>query len=258
MAFSDSSITEKDSAAVDRKIKTRFDGVDIHAPYTALLVNDVPVTTAAPMPVGGTLLTALLAALITSGATSQAKKIDDPAGTTDIIVPGGMVRKDTLAAIAPVVGDWNPLLGGPYGDLWVSLATSIAASVDSVQTMPMPDVAAFVNKNADYTTAQTGTALWTPAAGKVFVATSIHVDWSASTDGIIYLWSSTSGAADTSYTAGTDRLIWKFSAQPATKGNGGFSRAGYWVGGGIIYPLRVTTSAGITCTVSADGYEKTP
>lgn len=251
-------VTEKDAAGTARNIAGRL--VDAGAAWAqAVTLNQAgaDVGTGNPLFVQGAQLASILAGLITSGATSQAKKIDDPAGATDIIVPGGYVRKDTLAAVTPAVGDWMPALGGPYGEGWMSLATALGADVDSVLQMPVPGVNAFVNKNADYASAATA-ALWTPAAGKVFVATSIHIDWSGSTDGVITLWSSTSSAGDTTFTSGTDRLIWKFSAQPSTKGSGGFSRAGFWVGGGIIYPLNVTRSTGITCTVSVGGYEIVP
>jgi hypothetical protein len=162
--------------------------------------------------------------------------------------------------VTPAVGDWMAPIGGPYGETYVSLATAISGDVDSIQTMPVPGVAAMVNKEARYTTAQTGTALWTPASGKVAVVTELRINWSGSVDGIITVWFDATSTSDTAYTAGTDRFLFDHTVQPSTKGSGGVIIPCFFTSAisPTQIPLRVTTSAAVVCTVMADGYEKTP
>ena len=66
------------------------------------------------------------------------------------------------------------------------------------------DPAMQIWKSANYTTTQTGTIVWDPAAGKKIAITSIVIGSYGTTSGRLILFFSTT--ADTTYTAGTDQL----------------------------------------------------
>lgn len=67
-----------------------------------------------------------------TSATHLGKAIDTAAGATDTGVASLAVRDDTLATLTPVDGDWVPLRTDQYGALWVSLATKLNSTDDSV------------------------------------------------------------------------------------------------------------------------------
>lgn len=145
----------------------------------------------------------------------------------------------------------NPLPADLMGALSAALG-------DSVMSLPVPGLSEWKEFTADYTASQTGAALWTPASGKVYVLRQVSVEWYGSDDGSIIVWGSASSSADTAYTAGTDRLIVaNHDAEPSTKGSGGIIRNGLWVGVGAQYPVRVTTTGNLDCTVSLGGWEYT-
>lgn len=108
---------------------------------------------------------------------------------------------------------------------------------------------------AQFTAAQTGTALWTPAAGKRIVVTSVSISTSGTTAGKVTLWFGAS--ADTAYTAGTDQPLEVFNFAPATSANPGMTKsyADPIACLNADYILRITTSAALTCDITVHGYE---
>ena len=113
-------------------------------------------------------------------------------------------------------------------------------------------------KSGAFTTAQTGTALWTPTAGKKIAITSIQLGTSGSTSAKLTLWFGAAG--DTAYTAGTDQLVFAGTLAPIL------------ISGVepvlLIAPtlapiiaataddiLRITTDANLTVDVAVYGYE---
>ena len=112
-----------------------------------------------------------------------------------------------------------------------------------------------ITKYGEYTTAQTGVALWTPAAGKKYVVTDLTISTGGTTAGTVTLWQGAS--ADTSYTAGTDPVIFRGEFAPSATVKPGMVRSFVipCVSTTADHILRVTTSAAITVYIQVNGYE---
>lgn len=112
-----------------------------------------------------------------------------------------------------------------------------------------------VHKDVEYTAAQTGTAIWTPASGKKFVVTDITISTGGTTAGIITLWQGAS--ADTTYNAGTDPTIFRGEFAPSATSKPGAVKSYRipFISTTADHILRITTSAGITCYIQIEGYE---
>jgi len=110
-------------------------------------------------------------------------------------------------------------------------------------------------KSGNYTTTQTGVALWTPTAGKTVAVTYLAVSSYATTAGRVIVWFG--ATADTTYTAGTDQLVWAGSFAPSANSKPGailtFNTPVF--SANVDYVLRVTTDANISLDVSVYGYE---
>lgn len=112
-----------------------------------------------------------------------------------------------------------------------------------------------ISKNGEYTTAQTGVALWTPASTKKFVITDFTISTGGTTSGIVTLWQG--AAADTTYTVGTDPVIFRGEFAPSSSSKPGAIKVYNipWVSSTADHILRVTTSAAMTVYVQVNGYE---
>lgn len=111
-----------------------------------------------------------------------------------------------------------------------------------------------VNKNATYATAQTGTALWTPASGKAVVVTAVQIQSYGTTAGTAILWFG--GAADTTFTRGTDAAVFDGEFAPsATNKPGVVMTFPHPVRGTADFVLRVTTTNAQSITFNVWGYE---
>ena len=111
-----------------------------------------------------------------------------------------------------------------------------------------------VNKNATYTSAQTGAALWTPAAGKAVVITSVQIQSYGTTAGTAQLWFG--GAADTAFTRGTDAAVFDGEFAPsATNKPGVIMTFPTPIRGTADFVLRVTTTNAQSITFNVWGYE---
>jgi len=109
-------------------------------------------------------------------------------------------------------------------------------------------------KAAQYTAAQTGTALWTPASTKAVVITSLQIQSGGTTAGTCVLWFGASG--DTSYTRGTDAAVFDGEFAPsATNKPGVIMTLPTPIRGTADYVLRVTTTNAQTVTFTVWGYE---
>ena len=109
-------------------------------------------------------------------------------------------------------------------------------------------------KSAQYTAAQTGTALWTPASGKAVVITSVQIQSYATTAGTCTVWFGAS--ADTTYTRGTDAPLFDGEFAPsATNKPGVFVAFPTPMRGTVDYVLRVTTTNAQSVTITVWGYE---
>lgn len=111
-----------------------------------------------------------------------------------------------------------------------------------------------VNKNSTYAAAQTGTALWTPAAGKAVVVTSVQIQSFGTTAGTVQLWFG--GAADTTFTRGTDAAVFDGEFAPsATNKPGVIMTFPTPIRGTADFVLRVTTTNAQSITFNVWGYE---
>lgn len=112
-----------------------------------------------------------------------------------------------------------------------------------------------VHKDVEYTTAQTGTAIWTPAAGRKFVVTDLTIATGGTTAGVVTLWQG--AAADTTYNAGTDPAIFRGEFAPSTTAKPGMVKCFNkpFVATTADHILRITTSAAITLYIQIEGYE---
>lgn len=110
-------------------------------------------------------------------------------------------------------------------------------------------------KSANYTTTQTGTAMWTPTAGKKVVITSLEISSYGTTAARVIVWFGAGG--DTTYTAGTDQLVWAGSFAPSANNRPGMI-SNYFVPKYAVtadHVLRITTDAGISLDITIYGYE---
>jgi hypothetical protein len=109
-------------------------------------------------------------------------------------------------------------------------------------------------KANQYTSAQTGTALWTPASTKAVVITSLQIQSGGTTAGTCILWFGASG--DTTYTRGTDAAVFDGEFAPtATNKPGVIMTLPTPIRGTADYVLRVTTTNAQTVTFTVWGYE---
>lgn len=172
------------------------------------------------------------------------------------------------------MGLFLDLLGTLRDTLRIKRATLDASGLTAARTYTLPDAAGtfamvadmlphkglvgdpytLVNKVVRYTTAQTGSAVWTPASGKKLVVTKLQVQNGGTTAGELQLWFGASG--DTTYSRGTDYAIFDGEFAPSATLKPGVVDDGPWIADAADRVLRVTTSAAINpCTINVWGYE---
>jgi hypothetical protein len=136
----------------------------------------------------------------------------------------------------------------------LSLSQQLIAGID---TGAAPHNFGYSNlhKDGEYTTQQTGTALWTPASGKKFVVTDITITTGGTTSGIVTLWQG--AVADTTYTVGTDPAVFRGEFAPSANSKPGVVKSFNvpYVSTAVDHILRITTSAAMTLYVQCNGYE---
>ena len=111
-------------------------------------------------------------------------------------------------------------------------------------------------KSVNVTTTQTGTDVWTPTSGKRIAITYLAISSYGTTGARVILWFGAN--ADTTYTAGTDQLIWAGSFAPSATAKPGMVLP---LGLSPIYAvtadheIHLTTDAGISLDITVYGYE---
>lgn len=117
------------------------------------------------------------------------------------------------------------------------------------------DPAMQVVKAVNVTAQQTGSDVWSPGAGKKIAVTHLAVSSYGTTAGRVILWFGDN--ADTTYTAGTDQVLWAGSFAPSSTSKPGAV---------IPFPhpvfcttadreLHLTTDAAISLDITVHGYE---
>jgi hypothetical protein len=139
----------------------------------------------------------------------------------------------------------------------VANADRVNATADSFgrQLTSHIDPALHVSKAFNATTTQTGTDVWTPGSGKRIAVTSLIIGTYGATAARVILWFGDN--ADTTYSAGTDQVLFAASFAPSATVKPGATIA-------FAHPvfcttadreLHITTDAGISIDVVVHGYE---
>lgn len=184
--------------------------------------------------------------------------IDPNIGGTDLLISAAFTPTSGTYYKVPLTGFKN-LRARTVTTLGAPVAINFVGDVHDVFTdmAPAPHNIgyAFVHRDAEYTTAQTGAALWTPASGRRFVVTDITITTGGTTAGIVTLWQGASG--DTTYTAGTDPAVFRgeFAPSNTTKPGVVKSFTPPFTATVVDHVLRVTTSAAMTVYIQVNGYE---
>jgi hypothetical protein len=117
------------------------------------------------------------------------------------------------------------------------------------------DAAMQVSKNVNVTTTQTGSDVWSPASGKKIAVTSLMIASYGTTAARVILWFGDN--ADTTFTQGTDQVLWAGSFAPSSTSKPGMALS-------FDVPifcttadreLHLTTDAGISLDIVVNGYE---
>lgn len=110
-------------------------------------------------------------------------------------------------------------------------------------------------KGANYTTTQTGTSMWTPSTGKKVCISYLAISSYATTAARVIIWFGASG--DTTYTAGTDQLVWAGSFAPSANAKpGAIVSLPFGISAVTAdHQLRITTDAAISLDITIYGCE---
>lgn len=110
-------------------------------------------------------------------------------------------------------------------------------------------------KSGEYNTTQTGVALWTPASGHKIAVTDMTISTGGTTSGIVTVWQGS--AADTTYTAGTDPVLFRGEFAPSANAKPGAIKTFPvpFITTTADHIIRVTTSAAMTVYIQLNGYE---
>jgi hypothetical protein len=151
---------------------------------------------------------------------------------------------------------YNP--NNPNGQTTMANSSPVAIASDQTPLYTYPTNTFGYNyawRSANYTTQQTGAAIWTPATNGFVGIFNLHVSSYATTAGRVIIWFGSS--ADTTYTAGTDMLVWAGSFAPSSTSRPGAiisAPFGIW-SPTIDYVLKITTDAAISLDISVHGTE---
>lgn len=184
--------------------------------------------------------------------------VDPNIGGTDLLVQ---------AAFTPVAGTFYKIPVTGFRGLRLRTVTTLGTAVSTFfvgdthdifhDVTPAPHNIGYaqIHRDAEYSTAQTGTALWTPAAGRRFVITDITISTGGTTAGIVTLWQG--ATADTTFNAGADPVIFRGEFAPSATARPGVIKTFPlpFISTVVDHLVRVTTSAAMTVYVQINGYE---
>lgn len=181
---------------------------------------------------------------------TAAEVLDNTVGTHDAAVPAGIsVVGGRASSVVPSAVDAD----GDAVRAWLN-RNGAAVVADLPHIGVNADPFTLTGKTAQFTTQQTGTALWTPAGGKKLVITKVQIQAGGTTAGAVQLWFGASG--DTTYSRGTDLAIFDGEFAPSATLKPGVVDSGPWVASAADHILRVTDSAAVNpLTVTCWGYE---
>lgn len=182
-----------------------------------------------------------------TGATNLGKAEDGAHTTGDVGVMALGVRDDTTpAVVSGTTGDYEPFHTDENGNVWVSLGTKLAPTIDSVAVNQgtqdlATDATAHVKKYYTNAGAVTDGIIWSPAAGKRWYVTDLIINVSAAC---------TVTLEDDK--AGGDEAVMKFELAANSGISHSFNTP--WYSGEDAADLIITTTAG-NVYVTVTGYE---
>jgi len=227
-------ISELDSAAVAKKVLTELLDTDKHAPAGVIYANGLIVSTAAPYPVGGTLLSSLDTRLTTLNATA-----------TSILTAANAIK------VATEILD-NAIAGTEMQVDIVSGAVTMSGAV----SMGVPTGNTKRQKQLRLIAATTSTDLWTPAAGKRIAVKKLIVTWQGANACRITIWQGAN--ADVTFND-TEPMLFDHTVD--ANGNSGavieFPDGYPWETDTADHELHVTLSAIKVVTIIVVGDERT-
>lgn len=172
--------------------------------------------------------------------------------------------------ITPTAGRVYQVLTQGYRQVRMRTVTTLGATVQHFMTLsnaqqflggidtgPAKHNFGYLVRNfgTEYTTTQTGAAIWTPTTGKKFVVTDFTISTGGTTAGIVTLWQG--ATADTTYNPGTDPVVFRGEFAPSANSKPGVVKTFSvpWMSSTVDHLLRITTSAAMTLYVQVNGYE---
>lgn len=167
----------------------------------------------------------------------------------------GRVYSLMVGSIRQVRMRTNALLGATVSHfITIDQTQDLIAGIDT-GAAPHNFGYTLVHKDGEYTTAQTGTVIWTPTTGKKFAITDITISTGGTTAGIVTIFDAIT--ATTTYTAGTTPAIFRASFVPSANSNPGVIKSFNvpYVSAAANNVVHVTTSAAMTVYIQLNGYE---
>jgi len=192
--------------------------------------------------------------------------VDDGSGSLTVDGAVGVTQNTTPWSVAGEIAAGSADSGNPVkvgSEARSSLPTAVSSGQRSEAISDLfgrflmahiaPEMSVW--KQVEASSAQTGTAIWTPTSGKKIAVTSVVISTGGTTAGVLTVWFGAS--ADTTYTQGTDQVVFRGEFAPSAT-----ARPGAVLTPNVPYyaatadhVLRYTTSAGMTVYITVYGYE---
>lgn len=243
-----------------QQINKRFNPTNLGTAANSTSVIDINGSNGARVTIGTTTTGTFVIEVTGDGTNWQGAEVYAVAG--DSWLTGQNLTPTAGTSYSVIVGGWRAMRLRTVTTLGATVAHFVTLSmsqavISAIDTGPAPHAIGYtiLNKAGEYTTTQTGVALWTPAAGKKFVITDITIATGGTTAGIVTVWQG--AVADTTYTVGTDPVLFRGEFIPTATANPGMVK-GFttpFVSSTADHILRVTTSAAMTLYVQVNGYE---
>jgi hypothetical protein len=238
----------------------RFNPANLGTAANSTSVVDVNGANSARVAIGTSTTGTFIIEVTADGTNWQAAEVYGTGG--DAWFSGQNLTPAAGAVYTVLVGSWRSLRLRTVTTLGATVQHFITLSmsqgvISAIDTGPAPHAIGYSisSKSGEYSTTQTGVALWTPASGRKFVITDFTISTGGTTSGIVTLWQGAS--ADTTYTVGTDPVLFRGEFAPSATAKPGVVKSLNipFVSTTADHILRVTTSAAMTIYVQVNGYE---
>lgn len=243
-----------------QQVNKRFNPTNLGTAANSTSVIDINGSNGARVTIGTTTTGTFTIEVTGDGTNWQAADVYAVAG--DNWLTGQNLTLTVGVSYNVIIGGWRAMrlrtvttLGATVAHfVTLSMSQSIISAIDT-GFAPHAIGYAVLNKSGEYTTTQTGVALWTPLAGRKFVISDLTISTGGTTAGIVTVWQGAS--ADSTYTAGTDPVLFRGEFSPTSTAKPGVvkSLTVPFVSSTTDHHLKVTTSAAMTLYIQVNGYE---